>query len=147
MMLQYLTGEKVEQEVQGIEEVKDGKPDLEKARADCLSRNLNQNVFRHIFLVGKDCYNKTEEVVECGNCYRTTVDTSIAASPAFLPSMIETYDWESGLYPTWTESVWKVISARIFLQGDPRHDHGVLALGVLSLALSLGLVWWAEKKA
>lgn len=148
MVLQYLTGEKVDQEdVHGIEEVQEEKPDLEKSRADCLARNAKQNVFRHIFLVGKDCYNKTEEVVECGNCYRTTVDTSIAASPAFLPSMIETYDWESGLYPTWTESVWKVISARIFLQGDPSHDHGVLALGVLILVLSLSMAWWLQGRA
>jgi len=64
MLLQYLTGEPVEgDEVQGIEEVTEGKPDLAKDRADCLAKNTQQNVFRYIYLVGKDCYNKTMEVV------------------------------------------------------------------------------------
>ena len=119
--MQYLTGEPVEgEEVQGIEEVTEGKPDLMKDRADCLAKNTQQNVFRYIYLVGKDCYNKTMEVVECGSCYKTTVDSTPASSPAFLEGVTEDYDWASGIYPTWTESIWKVINARVFLQGDPR---------------------------
>ena len=118
---QYLTGEPVEgEEVQGIEEVTEGKPDLAKDRADCLAKNTQQNVFRYIYLVGKDCYNKTMEVVECGSCYKTTVDSTPASSPAFLEGVTEDYDWASGVFPTWTESIWKVINARVFLQGDPR---------------------------
>jgi hypothetical protein len=39
LVLQYLTGRPVEpEEVQGIEEVKEGGPDIEQARADCLAR-------------------------------------------------------------------------------------------------------------
>jgi len=148
MLLQYLTGEKVEgDQVQGIEEVTEGKPDLAKDRADCLAKNTQQNVFRYIYLVGKDCYNKTEEVVECGSCYRTTVDSTPASSPAFLEGVTEDYDWASGVYPTWTESIWKVINARVFLQGDPSHDHGVFSLGVIILVLSLASVWWLQKNA
>jgi len=148
MLLQYLTGEPVEgEEVQGIEEVTEGKPDLEKDRADCLARNTQQNVFRYIYLVGKDCYNKTMEVVECGSCYKTTVDSTPASSPAFLEGVTEDYDWASGIYPTWTESIWKVINARVFLQGDPSHDHGVFSLGVIILVLSLASVWWLQLKA
>ena len=100
---------------QGIEEVTEGKPDLAKDRADCLAKNTQQNVFRYIYLVGKDCYNKTMEVVECGSCYRTTVDSTSASSPAFLEGVTEDYDWASGLYPTWTESIWKVINARVLI--------------------------------
>jgi len=148
MLLQYLTGEPVEgDEVQGIEEVTEGKPDLAKDRADCLAKNTQQNVFRYIYLVGKDCYNKTMEVVECGSCYRTTVDSTSASSPAFLEGVTEDYDWASGLYPTWTESIWKVINARVFLRGDPSHDHGIFSLGVIILVLSLASVWWLQQKA
>ena len=161
---QYLTGEPVEgEEVQGIEEVTEGKPDLAKDRADCLAKNTQQNVFRYIYLVGKDCYNKTMEVVECGSCYKTTVDSTPASSPAFLEGVTEDYDWASGVFPTWTESIWKVINARVFLQGDPRsvvfslsssmivlifsHDHGVFSLGLIILVLSLASVWWLQRRA
>jgi len=87
------------------------------------------------------------EVVECGSCYRTTVDSTSASSPAFLEGVTEDYDWASGLYPTWTESIWKVINARVFLRGDPSHDHGIFSLGVIILVLSLASVWWLQQKA
>jgi len=148
MLLQYLTGETVEpQDPLGIEEVRETRPDLGKAREACLARNQRQTVYSYVYLVGKDCYNKTTEVVECGRCYRSTVFLTPASSPAFLPGVMETYDWSSGLYPTWTESIWKVISARVFLRGDPRFDHGVFSLGVLLLLTSLTLVWWVERRA
>jgi hypothetical protein len=112
-----------------------------------LARNKQQNVYSYVSLVGKDCYNRTVEVVECGTCYRTTVTSTPASSPAFLPGVSPSYSWTSGTFPTWTESIWKVISARRFLQGDPRHDHGVLALGLLLLVSSLALVRWVERRA
>ena len=38
----------------------------------------------------------------------------------------------SGLYPTWTESYWKSISGRMFLQPSPASQHATLAIGIYS---------------
>jgi len=119
--------------------------DLTEQSAACLARNSDQSVFTYTFLVGPGCYN--ESTVTCGSCYQTTVQQSEATSPAFLPDVMESYDWGSGLYPTWTESIWKEISGRSFLQGDPEHDHQVLGVGVAIFLVSLVSVWWVEKNA
>jgi len=87
--------------------------------------------------------------VECGKCYKTTVDTTEEASLAFLDGVMEDYAWSSmsGQYPTWTESIWKVISGRLFLQGSPAHDHGIFVLGIIILVLSLVAVFWFDKNS
>merc|ERR1712142_837111 len=77
------------------------------------------------YLVGPDCF--TNNTVLCGQCYRTTVSQSEAASPVFIKENRKHYDWGSGRWPTWTESVWKGFSARSFLLGSPGGDQIQLA--------------------
>jgi nicastrin len=114
LVLQYLTGTP-----EPLNAETNDTADIAEEKKNCLAKNQKQNVYRYVFLVGKSCYNTTG--VECGKCYQTTVDTTEAASPAFLDGVMEDYDWSSGKYPTWTESIWKVISGRLFLQGSPAH--------------------------
>jgi nicastrin len=140
LALQYLTGT-----IEPLDMESNETPDITEAKANCLAKNSNQNVHHYVYLVGKGCYNSTG--VECGKCYKTTVDTTDAASPAFLAGVKEDYDWSSGLYPTWTESIWKVISGRLFLQGSPAHDHGIFAMGIIILVVSLGAVFWLDKNS
>jgi len=140
LALQYLTGTPEPLDTDSSET-----PDISEAKKSCLAKNSNQNVYQYVYLVGKACYNTTG--VECGKCYKTTVGTTEAASPAFLDGVMEDYDWSSGLYPTWTESIWKVISGRLFLQGSPAHDHGVFAMGIVILVVSLLVVFWLDKNS
>ena len=139
-LLQLLTGEEVAPppDYNLPSEITDGKKPEEsqfsRDKAACLERNSDQTTFSYVFLVGEDsCYNAT--TVTCGHCYRTTVAATSATSPAFIKevwishnkffiiNIILTrvqvqsgYDWASGRYPTWTESVWKGFSLRSFLQ-------------------------------
>jgi len=140
LLLQYLTGTP-----EPLDTEDSNNTDITEAKKDCLAKNQNQNVYRFVFLVGEACY--TNSGVECGKCYKTTVDTTEAASPAFLDGVMEDYDWSSGKYPTWTESIWKVISGRLFLQGSPAHDHGIFAMGIIILGLSLVAVFWLDKNS
>eukprot|EP00092_Neocalanus_flemingeri_P053286 GFUD01062578.1.p1 GENE.GFUD01062578.1~~GFUD01062578.1.p1 ORF type:complete len:253 (-),score=80.44 GFUD01062578.1:201-872(-) len=140
LLLQYLTGTP-----EPLDTESDDTPDISEAKTKCLTKNQNQNVYHYVFLVGESCYNTTG--VECGKCYKTTVDTTEAASPAFLAGVTENYDWSSGQFPTWTESIWKVISGRLFLQGSPAHDHGIFAMGIIILVVSLVSVFWLDKNS
>ena len=89
------------------------------------------------------CYNYT--TVTCGTCLRSTVDTS----PALSPVMAEYEDWDTDSlnFPTWTESVWKTIGARMFLKGSPGYDQGLFALGIIVCLISFPLTLWTNKNA
>ena len=102
------------------------------------------SAFRYAYLV-KDstCYNSSSVV--CGACLRSTVDTSPALSPVMAE--YETWDTASLNFPTWTESVWKHIGARMFLNGSPANDHGIFALGLLVCLVSFLLTFWTNKNA
>jgi len=147
-VLQYLTGV-VDNGVQTEGECEDGEECEEKSLAEqqseCLARNQRQQVFKYNFFTGKHCYNETGPY--CGNCYRSTVDLSLATSPAFEPDIFDSYDWNSGKYPTWTESIWKSLSGRMFLKASPVSQHVTLAIGILVLFFSFLLTYLVERKA
>eukprot|EP00092_Neocalanus_flemingeri_P064854 GFUD01078765.1.p1 GENE.GFUD01078765.1~~GFUD01078765.1.p1 ORF type:complete len:728 (-),score=215.66 GFUD01078765.1:216-2399(-) len=136
-VLQLLTGEKTP--------LDQNSTDLSDQQTACLTKNSQQSVYSYTFLVGPGCYNGSH--VTCASCYQTTVGQSEASSPAFTAGVMESYDWTSGQYPTWTESIWKEISFRSFLQGDPAHDQLVFGVGVAVFLVSMVSVWWVEKNA
>jgi len=111
----------------------------------CWAQNHGQDVFNYIFLVGEGCFNDTGVV--CGGCYKTTVGLSMARSPAFDEDIVKDYDWSSGVYPTWTESIWVSMSGRMFLKPSPASQHTALAIGVLVCLISIPLTYWIEKKS
>jgi len=146
LMLQYLTGEKVtlHQNDSGVTD-EESEEDLEEERRKCLEKNVKQGVYSYVFLVGEGCSNLTS--VRCGSCYRSTVWATEASSPAFLPWVQDSYVWDSHLYPTWTESIWKTIDGRMFLQAEPWREWLALGLGVTIALLSLPGIWWVDKHA
>ena len=50
-------------------------------------------------------------------------------------------------FPTWTESIWKTISARMFLQGSPAHDQGIFVLGLFVFGISFFSILWVDRKS
>ena len=142
-LLQLLTGEIVDITEENDEKKEES--EFVKDQEKCLRMNNNQVIYKYVFLVGPGCYE--DNTVRCGKCYKTTVDKSSATSPAFIPEVQESYDWSSGRYPTWTESVWKGFSGRSFLQGDPGHDKLVFGVGFSVFFLSFAFVWWADKNS
>ncbi|KAH7698470.1 hypothetical protein AAVH_34437, partial [Aphelenchoides avenae] len=73
-------------------------------------------------------------------CYRTSVYVTEAKSPAFE---ITDYEWESGTYSTWMESVWESSEHRLelFLRADVAFDFLPVVIAILSV-LSMIPVWW-----
>ena len=147
-LLQLLTGTQVElkeKEEQG--EVKKKKSWWKEASEECSGLDSGSRPqVSHVYLVGgPDCYENN--TVVCGRCYQNTVSQSDATSPVFIKEVRRHYDWASGEFPTWTESVWKSFSARSFLQGSPGHDHLVFGVGLSVLVVSLLLGWWTSSKA
>ena len=92
-----------------------------------------------------DCYNSSH--ARCGECYRTTVHLS----PALSPIMDQADSWHlqptQPSFPTWTESIWKTISARLFLKGSPGHDQGIFVFGLLVLGISIISTFWVSNKS
>ncbi|XP_059482023.1 nicastrin [Neocloeon triangulifer] len=74
-----------------------------------------------------------------GVCVQTTMNYSAASSPAFD---IEGYDWKSGQFSTWTESVWKSFEVRIFLKPSYGHEAFVISFGSVFLLLSFIVVYF-----
>jgi len=145
LLLQYLTGEIVQIEAEGDVSDSDDVDDLVAEKDACHAMNSKQAVYSYAFIVGEGCSNVTD--VQCAKCYRTTVWSTEASSPAFLEEIIDGYDWSSGTYPTWTESIWKTIEARVFLRANPSRDWGTLALGLVISLLAIPSVWWMDKHA
>ncbi len=79
-----------------------------------------------------------------GTCFETTVNVSHAVSPAFV---IENYDWNSGQYSTWTESVWQQFSVRIFLKPSRTHEIITLVSGITVFIISFFSIGWLSSKS
>ncbi|GAB1601857.1 nicastrin-like isoform X1 [Argonauta hians] len=83
---------------------------------------------------------------EQGVCVAAPTFLTDAISPAFI---IDDYDWHSGQYSTWTESVWmnNAMSVRIFLTSSPSLQVLTLLLGLTLLVVSLAVVYMLVDKA
>ncbi|XP_065351509.1 nicastrin [Cloeon dipterum] len=79
-----------------------------------------------------------------GVCVQTTMNYSTASSPAFD---IEGYNWKSGQYSTWTESVWKGFEVRIFLKPSYGHEAFVISFGSVFLVFSFIVVFFIYKQS
>ncbi|XP_023713100.1 nicastrin isoform X3 [Cryptotermes secundus] len=80
-----------------------------------------------------------------GFCIKTTMNFSLAVSPAFYD--IPDYDWASGRYSTWTESVWREMTVRMFLKPSRSHENLTFSLGVVVLSLSFLIVYFANSRS
>uniref|UniRef100_A0A8D8A1U1 Nicastrin n=2 Tax=Culex pipiens TaxID=7175 RepID=A0A8D8A1U1_CULPI len=100
------------------------------SRADCQALHLPYNWF-----AGYSGH---------GECRLTTQNFSQASSPAFLD---DDYDFRSGRYSTWTESTWREMSARIFLQPAASHETLTLSIGFVVMLLSFVLVFLINSRS
>lgn len=91
-------------------------------------------------------YNMSTSIYDLNitNCYKVTMNTTKAVSPAFN---ISDYDWSSGKYSTWSESTWADIGARMFLKPSPSQEHLTLALGCMSLLFSFVIMYFIKMRS
>uniref|UniRef100_T1JAP2 Nicastrin n=1 Tax=Strigamia maritima TaxID=126957 RepID=T1JAP2_STRMM len=120
-LLAFLTGEVV----------------VNETKKECHDHKTDQ-IFRHIWMKGS--LNKEANSI----CVKTTANYSKAVSPAFS---IDDYDFDSGVYSTWTESIWETTSVRIFLKPSPQWEMTVLFVGLFVCALSFLVVWFIERNS
>lgn len=83
------------------------------------------------YFLNKTCWESTE------------VNMTEAKSPAFF---ISDYDWGSGRYSTWTESIWQTFTVRIFLKPSLFHEVMTLVSGVTVFLLSMLLVRYVNDR-
>ncbi|XP_030028007.2 nicastrin isoform X1 [Manduca sexta] len=79
-----------------------------------------------------------------GVCIQTTMNFSQALSPAFI---IPDYDLKSGIYSTWTESVWHAMWARVFVSAGGGGAAAAGAAGLLATAAAALLTYWLQRHA
>ncbi|KAJ9582233.1 hypothetical protein L9F63_003362 [Diploptera punctata] len=113
--------------------------DSNKTEETCYS-DVSNRVFSYIWM-----HNIIDDVNSTGACIKTTMNFSSAISPAFFEE--QDYDWSSGNYSTWTESIWREFSVRMFLKPSKFHENLTFALGVVVLALSFLIVYFANSKS
>ncbi|XP_046662267.1 nicastrin isoform X2 [Homalodisca vitripennis] len=107
-------------------------------QAQCASPSDPSKVDYHTFYwVGGDD-------PDTGVCMETDITLTTAISPAFL---IENYNWTSGEFSSWTESVWPEMSLRMFLKPAFNQELYTLISGVVVLFLSFSSVYWVNRHA
>ncbi|KAK9513090.1 hypothetical protein O3M35_001360 [Rhynocoris fuscipes] len=79
-----------------------------------------------------------------GECINSSVILTPAESPAFF---IENYNWNSGLYSTWTESVWTKTTLGLFIKPFRIQEIIVLLVGLIVLLVSFTSVYFFNKKS
>lgn len=79
-----------------------------------------------------------------GLCINSTVNYSTALSPAFI---IDGYDMKSGVYSTWTESIWQNLSIRMFLKPSVTSERFSFILGSVVAGTSFIIVWFINSRA
>ncbi len=122
--------------------------DMNLTAPDCKA-DSDQNVYEYVFIKGEttpewwDNDVSCKESPYCGYCYRTLSFRRRAISPAFSGDF--TYDYGYGRnYSAWAESVWKTMSARVFLKASPSLEHVHFAVGMIVMLLSFVLVYLAD---
>ncbi|KAJ8674531.1 hypothetical protein QAD02_005793 [Eretmocerus hayati] len=79
-----------------------------------------------------------------GVCINSTVNYSLAASPAFE---IPGYDMKSGMYSTWTESIWDNLEMRMFLRAPPLIETYSFIIGFVVTFVSVLVIYFAHSRA
>lgn len=54
---------------------------------------------------------------------------------------------KSGVYSTWTESIWQTLSVRMFLKPSAATERFSMILGSLVAGISFALVWFINTRA
>ncbi|XP_076236424.1 nicastrin isoform X2 [Calliopsis andreniformis] len=100
--------------------------------------DMNEATCYENHLIWVDDYNST------GLCINSSVSYSTAMSPAFV---IDGYDMKSGVYSTWTESIWQTLSVRMFLKPSANTERFSMIVGSVVAGVSFILVWFINSRA
>ncbi|CAH0405938.1 unnamed protein product [Chilo suppressalis] len=79
-----------------------------------------------------------------GVCIQTTMNFSQAISPAFT---ISDYDFASGEFSTWTESVWREMWVRVFVAAGGGGARAAGVTGAVATACVAALTYWLRSRA
>ncbi|KAI8480669.1 hypothetical protein Bbelb_416180 [Branchiostoma belcheri] len=117
-------------------------PSLNKS-SECKTPSKD-HIHSYIFMNGRPVVNPTDNTTSYASfCIRAPVRFSKAESPAFLSKEM----LHSNEYPSWTESRWTVINAKIFLVSSEAEQTITLSVGVVVLLVSLVLVYFINSKS
>ncbi|XP_065171601.1 nicastrin-like isoform X1 [Atheta coriaria] len=99
--------------------------------------NMSSHVYYH--------FNMSQSVLQRNEtqCYRISMNLTDAESPAFL---IDGYDWTSGEYSSWTESVWREFNVRLFLKPARAHEIMTLVVGLVVFLASMAITLCINRK-
>nr|XP_023018628.1 nicastrin [Leptinotarsa decemlineata] len=91
-------------------------------------------------------YNMSKSIQQLNTtkCYKITMNTTEAISPAFL---IPDYDWSSGEFSSWTESTWAEMNVRMFLKPSAAHEKMTIAIGCISMIFSFVIVYFVKSRS
>ncbi|KAL0850203.1 hypothetical protein ABMA28_012067 [Loxostege sticticalis] len=106
-------------------------PELNRTTCD----RIDKSEFSYLYLKG---WNNT------GVCIQTTMNFSQAISPAFVE---RDYDYASGFYSTWTESVWQTMWARVFVAASGNGALAAFIAGAVATAIAAFLTFWIQRNA
>ncbi|CAG4922292.1 unnamed protein product [Colias eurytheme] len=76
-----------------------------------------------------------------GVCIQTTMNFSQAVSPAFIKT---DYDFSSGEYSTWTESVWQTMWVRVFVTAGGGGARLAAITGVFATLVAAVTTYWLQ---
>ncbi|XP_049887276.1 nicastrin [Pectinophora gossypiella] len=79
-----------------------------------------------------------------GICIETTMNFSQALSPAFTTP---NYEYASGLYSTWTESVWRAMWARVFVAAGGGGARAAAAAGAVTTILGAITTYYLRRNS
>lgn len=108
-----------------------------KGNINCTNKPRNY-AFRY-FNMSKSIYE-----LDVTLCYKITMNLTEAKSPAFL---IEDYDWSSGQYSSWTESIWWEMGVRMYLRPSAAHEKMTIAIGSMSMIFSFIVVYFVKSRS
>ncbi|XP_048254327.1 nicastrin-like isoform X1 [Haliotis rufescens] len=103
----------------------------------------NDKTHQFLWIQGNLKPNATDNS-RVGACIKSTTMLTTAKSPAFD---IDDYDWLSGTYSTWTESVWEPLKVRIFLVPSQQFQTTTLSLGVVIMLVSFVIVYFINEQS
>ncbi|KAL4709189.1 hypothetical protein ACJJTC_008117 [Scirpophaga incertulas] len=79
-----------------------------------------------------------------GVCIESTVNSTETYSPAFE---INGYNFKSGEYSTWTESVWREMWARVYVSASGKGATAAAICGLAATVLAAFVTYWLRSRA
>lgn len=106
-----------------------------KSHEECIEAKQSDGEYEYLWITGKK---------GLGECFKSNSKFTDATSPAFL---LRDYDWSSGVYSSWSESVWQDLGLVMFLKPSRQQEALTLVMGLIVLIISFVTVYWIKSRA